>query len=129
MSTAAGEAMLVRIEMERLEKGVSEKTDGLAVRMTEVETQLADSTMDVSTAVQMDRLEEIERALLEIDPSKFVMKGDGLHGGALPPPSGRSDESVKNGDLSADDTSGFDASAILAAEEQRHDQDDYSDRN
>ena len=66
MSSAAGEAMLVRIEMERLEKGVNEKTDGLVVRMTEVETQLQDATMDVSTAVQLDRLEEIERALLEL---------------------------------------------------------------
>jgi len=76
MSAAVGEAMLVRIEMERLEKGVSEKTDTLTVRMTEVETQLQDATMDVSTAVQLDRLEEVERALLEIDPTKFVLKNE-----------------------------------------------------
>jgi hypothetical protein len=76
MSAAVGEAMLVRIEMERLEKGVSEKTDTLTVRMAEVETQLQDATMDVSTAVQLDRLEEVERALLEIDPTKFVLKNE-----------------------------------------------------
>lgn len=76
MSTAVGEAMLVRIEMERLEKSVAERTDGLAIRMTEVETQVQDATMDVSTAVQLDRLEEIERALSELDPDQFVRKSD-----------------------------------------------------
>ena len=76
MSSAAGEAMLVRIEMERLEKNIAEKTDGLVVRMTDVETQLQDATMDVSTAVQLDRLEEIERSLMELDPSQFVRKDE-----------------------------------------------------
>ncbi len=76
MSTAVGEAMLVRIEMERMEKTVAERTDGLAIRMTEVETQVQDATMDVSTAVQLDRLEEIERALSELDPDQFVRKAD-----------------------------------------------------
>ncbi len=71
MSTAIGEAMLVRIEMERLEKTVSERTDVIAVRVTEVESQLADATMDVNTAVQLDRLEELERAVIELDPEKF----------------------------------------------------------
>jgi hypothetical protein len=71
MSTAVGEAMLVRIEMERLQKTLNERTDSLLVRMTEVETQLVDATMDVSTAIQLDRLEELERAVLELDPSRF----------------------------------------------------------
>jgi hypothetical protein len=71
MSTAVGEAMLVRIEMERLQKGLNERTDSLLVRMTEVETQLLDATMDVSAAIQLDRLEELERAILELDPSRF----------------------------------------------------------
>ncbi len=121
MSTAAGEAMLVRIEMERLEKGVNERTDGLTTRMTEVETQLQDATMDVSTAVQLDRLEEIERAMIEL-PNVFVQRSGGFDPPAAPPghqsPPG-SQETVKNGDGAADDTSGFDASAILAAEENR----------
>ena len=74
MSTAAGEAMLVRIEMERFEATVNERTDHLSVRITEVETSLQDATMDVSTAVQLDRLENIERALAELDPDQFVRK-------------------------------------------------------
>ena len=72
VSSAVGEAMLVRIEMERLEKSVGERTDELIVRVTEVETQLIDATMDVSTAIQLERLEELERAVLELDPTRFV---------------------------------------------------------
>ena len=45
--------------------------------MTDVETQVQDATMDVSTAVQLDRLEEIERALIELDPSQFVRQRSG----------------------------------------------------
>ena len=74
MSTAAGEAMLVRIEMERFEQTMNERSDSLAVRLTEVETNLQDATMDVSTAVQLDRMEHIERALAELDPDQFVRK-------------------------------------------------------
>jgi len=44
--------------------------------MTDVETQVQDATMDVSTAVQLDRLEEIERTLIELDPSQFVRKNE-----------------------------------------------------
>jgi hypothetical protein len=80
LSSAVGEAMLVRIEMERLDKNVGEKLDGLVVRVTDVETQLADQTMDVSTAVQLERLEELERAVAEIDPTTFVKKSE-LDGG------------------------------------------------
>jgi hypothetical protein len=97
VSSAAGEAMLVRIEMERMEKSVAERTDTLAVRMTDVETQLQDATMDVSTAVQLDRLEEIERALIELDPNQFVRKPES------------SDESVKNDAVPADGISGVSA--------------------
>jgi hypothetical protein len=61
--------------------------------MTDVETQVNDATMDVSTAIQLDRLEEIERSLLEIDPTKFVLKN----------------ESVKNDAPAADVRNGIDA--------------------
>jgi uncharacterized protein YicC (UPF0701 family) len=101
MSSAAGEAMLVRIEMERMEKTVAEKTDGLVVRMTDVETQLQDATMDVSTAVQLDRLEEIERSLLELDPSQFVRKNESSNKS--------SNESVKNETATADGDFGVSA--------------------
>jgi hypothetical protein len=48
--------------------------------MTEIESQLAD-TMDVSEAVQLERLEEIERALIELNPNQFVRKVE-LNNGA-----------------------------------------------
>ena len=32
--------------------------------------------MDVSTSVQLDRLEEIERTLIELDPAQFVRKDE-----------------------------------------------------
>jgi hypothetical protein len=132
MSTAAGEAMLVRIEMERLEKGVNERTDSLAVRMTEVETAVQDATMDVSTAVQLDRLEEIERALIEIDPTQFVRK-DGADPTVIQPqdpdapmpvgdaPSGGGDESVEKPAAPADAPDGPDIAAIIAAAESASD--------
>jgi uncharacterized phage infection (PIP) family protein YhgE len=81
MSTAVGEAMLVRIEMERLERGTNDKFDKVAVRVTEVEAALADATMDVSTAVQLERLEELERAVMELDPNKFVLKQESERSG------------------------------------------------
>jgi prefoldin subunit 5 len=121
MSSAAGEAMLVRIEMERFEKSTNERSDELAIRMTEVETTLQDTVMDVSTAVQLDRLEEIERALVEIDPDQFVRK-DGAD-----PTVAKSDdgtggdyESVENGTKPADASSGPDIGAIIAAAEGRN---------
>lgn len=128
LSTAAGEAMLVRIEMERLEKGVDEKTDSITVRLTEVEQTLQDQVMDVSTAVQLDRLEEIERALIELDPDQFVRKDDaptvaaatnGASHGFAPPGSG--EETVENPGAYADASSGPDIAAIVAAAEGRTD--------
>jgi hypothetical protein len=74
MSSVAGEAMLVRIEMERLEKSAEEKLDRLVVRINEIETTVQDQTMDVSTAVQLERLEELERAVMELDPRQFVRR-------------------------------------------------------
>lgn len=107
LSAAAGEAMLVRIEMERFEKAVNERTDGLTIRLTEVETAVNDMTMDVSTAVQLDRLEEIERALVELDPARFVAKAD-LTDEAR-------DELLKKPDARADATAGDDGEAAVAA--------------
>jgi hypothetical protein len=100
MSTAAGEAMLVRIEMERFEQTMNERSDSLAVRLTEVETNLQDATMDVSTAVQLDRMEHIERALAELDPDQFVRKD-----GRDKPESATAPPSVLDGAGAASDTS------------------------
>lgn len=128
MSSAAGEAMLVRIEMERLDKSVGERTDSLTVRMTEVESQLQDQTMDVSAAVQLDRLEELERAITELDPTQFVRR-DGpdptiaTGADAFDAPG---QETVQNQDTPADGPGGPDISAIIASAEGRtkdHEQD------
>jgi hypothetical protein len=80
LSSAVGEAMLVRIEVDRFIAAQEEKFDAAALRMSEIEAQIADN-MDVSEAVQLERLEEIERALLELDPNQFVRKAD-VGGGA-----------------------------------------------
>ena len=78
MSSAVGEAMLVRIELERVASSTGEQFDNAYIRIAEVEATLADTAMDVSTAVQLERLEEIERALAELDPEQFVRKDDSL---------------------------------------------------
>jgi hypothetical protein len=86
LSSAVGEAMLVRIEVDRFMASQDEKFDSTALRMAEIEAQLADS-MDVGEAVQLERLEEIERALLELDPDQFVRKVERTAGGGSPSPS------------------------------------------
>lgn len=75
LSAAVGEAMLVRIEIDRLSQNTDEKIDKATLRMAEIEAQLADE-MDVSAAVQLERLEELERAIIELNPDQFVRKSD-----------------------------------------------------
>jgi chaperonin cofactor prefoldin len=84
LSTAIGEAVLVRIDMERLDKSLAERFDTVALRVTDVESQLADTAADVGTAVQLERLEELERAVIEIDPTKFVTRSELQRTGAAP---------------------------------------------
>ncbi len=74
MSSSVGESMLVRIELERVASSTGEQFDTLNVRLAEVIAEVADASMDVSAAVQLERLEEIERALVELDPDQFVRK-------------------------------------------------------
>jgi hypothetical protein len=85
LSSAVGEAMLVRIEVDRFIATQDEKFDTAALRMAEIESQLAD-TMDVSEAVQLERLEEIERALLELNPNQFVRKVEASNGDGFSTP-------------------------------------------
>lgn len=75
MSSAIGEAMLVRIELDRVVSTTDEKIDKHAVRLSEIEAQLTDE-MDVGAAVQLERLDELERALMELDPDQFVRRGE-----------------------------------------------------
>ncbi len=98
LSSAIGEAMLVRIELDRVVAAMDEKLDKTAVRMAEIEGQLADE-MDVSTAVQLERLEEIERALVELDPEQFVRKSE-IGAGPTSSPAGFPSSSLNTGPTS-----------------------------
>lgn len=75
MSSAIGEAMLVRIELDRVVSASDEKFDRQAIRLSEIEAKLEDA-MDVDAAVQLERLEELERAVIELDPDQFVRKSE-----------------------------------------------------
>ena len=121
MSSAVGEAMLVRIEMERAEKSLNERTDTLAVRVTEVEAQIQDVTMDVSTAVQLDRLEEVERMVAELDPTKFVLR-EGAE-----PISGLPDPNYQPANQSIDDDHPIAPASLLGLGDRFND-DDEDDR-
>ena len=74
MSSAVGESMLVRIELERVASSTGDQFDKLNIRIGELAAQIADTDLDVSTSIQLERLEEIERALAELDPDQFVRK-------------------------------------------------------
>jgi hypothetical protein len=76
VASAAGEVELVRIEVERFQKSMGESMDKTVGRIVELETQMQEQHMDVETAVQLERLEEVERALLALDPSQFVRRDD-----------------------------------------------------
>jgi hypothetical protein len=76
VASAAGEVELVRIEMERFQKSMGESLDKTVGRIVELETQVQEQHLDVETAVQLERLEEVERALLALDPNQFVRRED-----------------------------------------------------
>ena len=75
LSAAVGEAMLVRIEVDRVVASTEERISKNSLRMAEIEALLTDE-MDVSASVQLERLEELERALTALDPDQFVRKTD-----------------------------------------------------
>jgi hypothetical protein len=75
LSAAVGEAMLVRIEVDRVVAATDEKIGKSVLRMAEIEALLADE-MDVSASVQLERLEELERALTALDPDQFMRKSE-----------------------------------------------------
>ncbi len=88
LSAAVGEAMLVRIEVDRVVASTEDKIGKNSLRMAEIESMLADE-MDVSASVQLERLEELERALTILDPDQFVRKTDpnaGSHARPITPP-------------------------------------------
>ncbi len=79
LSAAVGEVMLVRIELDRVVANTDEKVDKASLRMAEIEALLTDQ-MDVSASVQLERLDELERAMAELDPGQFVRRGEGAGG-------------------------------------------------
>lgn len=85
LSAAVGEAMLVRIELDRVVANTDEKIGKNSLRMAEIEALLADE-LDVSASVQLERLEELERAFVALDPNQFVRRTDpGVNGTAYTP--------------------------------------------
>ena len=74
--SAAGQVELVRIEVERFQKSMGESLDKTIGRIVEIETQMQEQHLDVETAVQLERLEEVERALLSLDPNQFVRRDE-----------------------------------------------------
>ena len=74
--SAAGQVELVRIEVERFQKSMGESLDKTTGRIVEIETQMQEQHLDVETAVQLERLEEVERALLSLDPNQFVRRDE-----------------------------------------------------
>jgi hypothetical protein len=75
LSAAVGEAMLVRIEIDRVSASTDERLGKANLRMAEIESLLGDE-MDVSASVQLERLDELERAISALDPDQFVRKVD-----------------------------------------------------
>ena len=78
ISSALGQAELVRIEMERFQETIRESIEKMTLRLTEVETTVQDQSMDVESAVQLERLEEVERAVLMLDPD-ILERGEDLY--------------------------------------------------
>ncbi len=89
VASAAGEVELVRIEVDRFKESIGESMDKTVGRIVDIETQLQDQHLDVETAVQLERLEEVERALLALDPSQFVRREE-----PMAPPSATEPEAV-----------------------------------
>ena len=76
MTSVAGEVELIRIENERFQESLGDSVDKANLRIVELETQMQEQHLDVETAVQLERLEEVERALIALDPNQFVRKGE-----------------------------------------------------
>lgn len=84
LSSALGEVMLVRIEIDRAVASTEDKIGKATLRMAEIEALLSDE-MDVSSAVQLERLDEIERALAELDPERAAPSAPDLPAPAATP--------------------------------------------
>jgi chromosome segregation ATPase len=76
VASALGSAEILRIEMERFQKTIGETIDKTSMRLVELETAIQDQALDVDTAIQLERLEEVERAIIALDPAQFVRRNE-----------------------------------------------------
>ncbi len=76
MTGVAGQVELIRIDNERFQESMGDSLDKTNLRLVELEEQVQEQHLDVETAVQLERLEEVERALIALDPNQFVRKGE-----------------------------------------------------
>ena len=96
VASALGSAEILRIEMERFQKTIGDSIDSTNLRLVELETTVQDQTLDVETFVQLERLEEVERAIIALDPAQFVRHDEvdsgrepvASNGSAMPSPNG-----------------------------------------
>lgn len=88
VSSALGQAELVRIEMDRFQEKMKNDLDVNVSRLTAIETAVQDQRMDVESAVQLERLEEVERMVLMLDPEVMAQRSTD---------SDADDESAENG--------------------------------
>lgn len=88
VSSALGQAELVRIEMDRFQEKMKNDLDANVSRLTAIETAVQDQRMDVESAVQLERLEEVERMVLMLDPEVMAQRSTD---------SDADDESAENG--------------------------------
>ena len=70
--------------MERFQKTIGETIDKTNMRLVELETSVQDQALDVDTAIQLERLEEVERAIIALDPAQFVRRNELPGVGAAP---------------------------------------------
>lgn len=106
LDAAVGEAMTVRIELDRLAERMQQRIDELTVRLAEAESRLADHGSDVALASQAERLDEIERAVEHLSGSSGhdidARASDGL--GDLGPDQGSTSGQACERSTGADDT-------------------------
>jgi len=111
VASAAGEVELIRIEMDRFKETIGESMDKTVGRIVDLETQMQEQHLDVETAVQLERLEEVERAIIALDPSQFVRRDepsaelDDQPAFSMTPPSGAAADQP-GGDISTVSTNG-----------------------
>lgn len=75
-SAAASDSAMMRFELDRLTSTATKHFDHQAARLAEIEQTLHENR-DVAAAVQLDRLDEVERQLIALDPTMGARLGVG----------------------------------------------------